>query len=261
MTLQRSIVPASISTVADDEVAVIMSTAALARDGHILVPQGCQLAEYRRNPIVLWSHNPDLPIGNARDIASTATQISARIKFAPLGISTKADEIRGLMKAGVIQAVSVGFDPIEMTPIDPAKPRGGQRISVWTLLELSAVSVPADPGAIVTARALREGKVLSGANADTVRQAHDLAQQCHTTLATLLAGAGMQTGGSDAERRSRQLAVLALAQDPVMKWQHRQIEMLLLSGAKSADIDRINWNSNRAHVLRQIDVCRRSATP
>jgi HK97 family phage prohead protease len=153
MTMIRKLVRAQISALGDDEVEVVMSTDALARDGHILIPQGCRLENYRANPIVLWSHNPDQPIGNTDSAVVAADQISARVKFAPLGISRKADEIRGLTKAGVIRAVSVGFEPIEMEPLDPKKPKGGQRISAWELLELSFVSVPADAGALVTARA------------------------------------------------------------------------------------------------------------
>ncbi len=153
MTMIRKLVRAQINVLGDDEVEVVMSTAALARDGHVLVPQGCLLDNYRANPIVLWSHDPDKPIGNAENIVVGADQVSARIRFAPLGISLKADEIRGLMKSGVIRAVSVGFDPVEMEPLDPKRPRGGQRIASWELLELSAVSVPADTGAMVTARA------------------------------------------------------------------------------------------------------------
>ncbi|MGC1300922.1 MAG: HK97 family phage prohead protease [Caulobacteraceae bacterium] len=152
MTAMRKLVRAQINALGDDEVEVVMSTDALARDGHILIPQGCVLDNYRANPIVLWSHNPDNPVGNAENIDVGPDQLSARIRFAPPGISPKADEVRGLMKAGVIRAVSVGFDPIEMEPLDPKKPRGGQRISRWELLELSPVSVPADPGAVVTAR-------------------------------------------------------------------------------------------------------------
>jgi HK97 family phage prohead protease len=133
---------------------VIISTAALARDGHILVPQGGRLDNYRANPIVLWSHDPDKPVANAETVDVGADQITARVRFAPLGISHKADEIRGLVKAGVVRAVSVGFDPVEMEPIDPKKPRGGQRIFVWELMEFSFVSVPSDTGAVVTARSI-----------------------------------------------------------------------------------------------------------
>lgn len=153
MTMIRKTVRAQITPVGEDEVDVVMSTASLARDGHVLVPQGCRLENYQANPIVLWSHDPDCPIGNVTDIAVDAHEIRARIKFAPLGISQKADEIRGLMKAGVVRAVSVGFDPLEGEPLDPKKPRGGQRFTDWELLELSGVSVGADTGALVTQRA------------------------------------------------------------------------------------------------------------
>lgn len=159
MTTMRKLIRAQINTLGDDEVEVVMSTAALARDGHVLIPQGCVLDNYRANPICLWSHDPDKPVGNAETVGVGADQIAARVRFAPTGISRKADEVRGLTKAGVIRAVSVGFEPIEMEPLDPKKPRGGQRITKWELLELSFVSVPADPGAVVTARANGEKTV------------------------------------------------------------------------------------------------------
>jgi len=156
MTMQRKVVPARITALGDDEVEIIMSTAALARDGHILEPMGCVLDNYRLNPIQLWQHDPDHPVGNNENIAVSNDGIRALTRFAPLGISAKADEIRGLVKAGVIRAVSVSFDPIEGTPLDPKKPKGGQRYVKWELLECSFVSVPADTTAIVAARALKE---------------------------------------------------------------------------------------------------------
>jgi HK97 family phage prohead protease len=167
MTQIRKLVSAQITPVGDDEVDVVMSTAALARDGHILVPQGCRLDNYRANPIVLWSHDPNFPIGNSENIQIGNDEITARVRFAPIGISPKADEIRGLMKAGVVRAVSVAFDPIEGEPLDPKKPRGGQRFTQWELLELSPVSVPSDTGAMVTARANGD-ESMAQANQDLV---------------------------------------------------------------------------------------------
>lgn len=154
MTMIRKLVRATVNVLGEDEVEVVMSTAALARDGHILLPQGCRIDNYRANPIVLWSHDPDKPIGNAENISIEPEQIRACIKFAPLGISRKADEVRGLMKSGVVRAVSVGFDPIDGEPLDPRRPKGGQRFTDWELLELSAVSVPSDTGAMVTNRSI-----------------------------------------------------------------------------------------------------------
>jgi HK97 family phage prohead protease len=170
MTQMRKIVRAQINPLGDREVEVVMSTDALARDGHILLPGGCQLRNYLANPIVLWSHDPDKPIGNAEDLAVGVDQIVARAVFAPAGLSHKADEICGLTKAGVIRAVSIGFDPIDMEPLDPKKPRGGQRISSWELLEMSFVSVPADVGALVTARAHGEEPMPEPKEAATPRR-------------------------------------------------------------------------------------------
>jgi HK97 family phage prohead protease len=149
----RQFVRADITPVGDDEVEVVMSTGTIARDGHILVPGGADLASYRANPIVLWQHSPEEPVGRAEGVRVEGDKIIARIRFAPLGVSHVADRIRGLVKSGIITTVSVGFEPKESEPLDPAKPRGGQRFTAWELLECSFVSVPADTGAIVTARA------------------------------------------------------------------------------------------------------------
>src|SRR5579862_2728919 len=160
--------------VGDDEVEVILSTANLARDGHILVPQGALLDNYRLNPIVLWQHDPEHPVGNAEALTVSPENITARVKFAPVGTTRKADETRGLVKNGIVRAVSIGFEPLDGEPLDPKKPRGGQRFTKWELLECSFVSVPADTGAAVTARAqpkeknpmttqTRAGKKLSAA--------------------------------------------------------------------------------------------------
>jgi HK97 family phage prohead protease len=169
MSMIRQIVPAEINQLGEREIEVVMSTAVLARDGHILVPGGCRLENYRANPIVLWSHNPDLPIGNAPDIVVESDKIRARIAFAPAGISAKADEVCGLMKSGVVRAVSVGFNPIDGEALNASKPRGGQRFTDWELLELSAVSVPSDPDALVTARAHGDAPMPDPASAPATR--------------------------------------------------------------------------------------------
>ena len=152
----RKIVPAQVlqEGLGDDEVEIRMSTGALGRDGHVLVPQGAELANYRANPIMLWQHDPFSPVANADDIRADNDAIAAKVTFVPAGISAKADEVRGLVKSGFVRAVSVGFDPIDGEPLDPKRPRGGQRFTRWELLECSFVSVPADPGALVTARAM-----------------------------------------------------------------------------------------------------------
>jgi HK97 family phage prohead protease len=189
MTMMRAAVSAEIKPLGENEVEVIISTSALARDGHILEPSGCDLTNYRANPIVLWQHNPDVPVGRAADLAIEGDKIRSRIVFAPAGVSPKADEVRGLVKNGIVSGVSVGFDVLDSEPIDPQKPRGGQRFTKWELLECSFCSVPADPGAAVTARAqpqeknnmtntqTRAGKKLSAATKQQLDDAADHLQR------------------------------------------------------------------------------------
>ena len=136
----------------DTEVLVCASTEQLARDGHVLVQGGLDLTNYRRNPIVLYQHQQDSPVGTATAIGFDGDQLVAKIEFAPIGISQLADQVRALVKSGVLKGVSIGFDPKETEPLDKAKPRGGQRITKSELLEISFVSIPADTGAGVTAR-------------------------------------------------------------------------------------------------------------
>lgn len=235
MTINRKIIPAQIRALAADEVEVIMSTSALARDGHVLVPSGCDLASYLLNPIVLFAHDPLLPVGNAENIQVQRDQITARVRFAPEGISTKADEVRGLTKAGIIRAVSVGFDPIDGEPLDPSRPRGGQRFTKWQLLELSFVAVPADTGAMVTARAAREGKALSAANATALQQAHDHATRCRDHLAQVLGCA--EPDADDVAQRRRAVDALALAQPP-------------LASARAANSAPMNFAQRQADLRR-----------
>jgi HK97 family phage prohead protease len=167
----RGVVAAEIRALGDDEVEVIMSTGMIARDGHILVPQGAILDNYRNNPIFLWQHDQRIPVGRAEEIAIEGDKIRARVRFAPTGISADADKVRGLVKSDIVRAVSVGFDPLDGEPLDPKKPKGGQRFTRWELLECSFVSVPADPGAVVTARDMETPDMTEGTTAATATRA------------------------------------------------------------------------------------------
>lgn len=155
MTMIRKLVPSSVTVLGEDEVEVRMSTATLARDGHILIPQGARLDSYKKNPVFLWNHDVDgFPVGRSEQIQIDGEEIVARVRFPPLGISARADECRGLTKAGFINGVSVGFDPLDGEPLDPKNPRGGQRFTDWDMIECSFCCVPVDTDALVTARSI-----------------------------------------------------------------------------------------------------------
>jgi HK97 family phage prohead protease len=155
-TLRRAVtgsVTKFLSTVGERQIRVIASDATLDRMGDILEPTGCQLDEFRRNPIMLAQHNPEQPIGIWPQIEVKNGRLEALGEFAPEGVSELADEYCALAKAGVIKAVSVGFIPIAREPIKGA----GWRFTSWELIELSLVSVPANANALVTERSYRGG--------------------------------------------------------------------------------------------------------
>lgn len=150
----RAVVPAQIEQLGEREVRVTISTSNMGRDGHVFDPEGASLTNYRANPIVLWQHNEEHPIGNGEDIVIDGDRITSRAVFAPAGIDPTADRICGLVKAGVIRAVSVGIDPIEAEPLDPMRPKGGKLVRKWELLEYSFCSIPVDAAALVTERSV-----------------------------------------------------------------------------------------------------------
>ena len=154
----RQTLRAQVRSLSDNEVEIIVSTDALIeQDGLMLMSRGCQLDRYKRNPIWLWSHDYNKPVGRADQIMVGSNNIAMRVRFAAPGISQTADEVRGLVKDGIVSAASVGFDfnSADAEPLDPKNPRGGRRVNKWVLYECSFVAVPADDGALVTARGWR----------------------------------------------------------------------------------------------------------
>jgi HK97 family phage prohead protease len=134
----------------DREIRVVASDRTVDRIGDVMEPGGCKLDNFRNNPIVLANHDPDQPLGTA-EAEIKSDRLEALITFAPPGLSKMADEWCGLCKAGILGAMSVGFSPIEFERIK----EGGLRYTKWELLELSVVSVPANPNAIIVARDAR----------------------------------------------------------------------------------------------------------
>jgi HK97 family phage prohead protease len=157
--MQRKFLSASTEALtATRQVKVICSTDDIDRAGEVIVQSGIDLGDYQTNPVVLWQHDPMQPIARAVDIGLAGGKLQATVQFPDEGVSPKADEVYGLIKAGVINSTSVGFDPIESEPMDPNRPRGPQRYLKCGLMEFSFVSVPANPGASIVARSAKSGE-------------------------------------------------------------------------------------------------------
>ena len=140
-------------------VTAVISTASVDRDNEVLLPKGAQLTQFKKNPVVLWAHDyHDTPIGKAMWIKRDTDNIAAKVKFPDEGVSDKSDEVYDLFKGGFLKAFSVGFNPIKSHSPEPDEIKKNpewanvRRVyDKWELLEFSAVPVPANPEALVTA--------------------------------------------------------------------------------------------------------------
>lgn len=126
------------------------------RYGDIITASGWDFAQFKLNPIVLWGHQSrELPIGRVDKLWQEGTKSLAEVRFATADENPFADSVYKMVKAGFVNASSVGFRPtapIEWIKED-GKETGGMRFVGQELLELSVVTVPALPTALVQARA------------------------------------------------------------------------------------------------------------
>lgn len=125
---------------ADDSIEFIASSNAVDREGESIDPMGWDLSNIGKNLPLLWSHDArELPIGKVTEAHVEGNNLVAAVKFAH-EVNAFAKEVYDLVKAGFLNAVSVGFIP-------KAYDNEGNMIS-QELLELSVVNVPANQEAL-----------------------------------------------------------------------------------------------------------------
>ncbi len=124
-------------------VEAVISTPAEDRDADIVEVSGWQLENFLKNPVVLWMHRYEAPIGRCLEIRREPDALVARTRFARTPL---AEEIWQLYREGVLSAWSVSFIALDWEPLAS----GGRRYTRQELLEYSAVSVPSNPEALNT---------------------------------------------------------------------------------------------------------------
>jgi HK97 family phage prohead protease len=127
----------------------VFSTQDVDRHGDTVVQSGWDLESFRKNPVILNSHNygdASEVIGKMVDVEVVGKKLVGTIKFA-VNENPKAKVIFDLYAGGFLSAFSVGFIPkgfktakdgtVDWTVIEESE-----------LLEVSAVSVPANARAL-----------------------------------------------------------------------------------------------------------------
>ena len=130
----------------DRIITFVLSTESEDRDGDIIKAEGWVLDNYLKNPVVLFAHKYDeLPVAKALRVWVENGQLKATAKFATEKENPLAENIYQLYKNGYMNAVSVGFVPIEYE-----ETVSGYNYLKQELLEFSCVPVPANPEALIS---------------------------------------------------------------------------------------------------------------
>ena len=142
----------------DRSVLFTISKEVVDRDGDILRASGVDFTNFMKNPVFLSFHNSrEFPLGKVTKFWVEGNEVKAIVYFPtieelstnPEQASEKAklvDFTYHCYKTGMLNAVSVGFIPLEWT-----ETKDGYDITKWELLEFSAVAVPANQDAIAEA--------------------------------------------------------------------------------------------------------------
>jgi HK97 family phage prohead protease len=142
----------NLKQVGNRQVRVVASTPTVDRDGDRITPGAFNLATYRKNPVILRQHDPKRPIARASSVDVVDGKLRAVIQFPQPGISQDSDETYELVKAGILNGISVGFRA-EKVSFPNDLPAPGMQVDKADLLEISIVSVPSNPEATIVERA------------------------------------------------------------------------------------------------------------
>jgi HK97 family phage major capsid protein/HK97 family phage prohead protease len=127
----------------------IATTPTPDRTGDIVEPEGAQFTL----PIpLLWQHDSKQPIGWVTDADVTSKGIRIRGEVSnfsePGKLTDRLNEAWQTIKAKLVGGLSIGFKPLEEAKINDTF---SYRIQKWLWLELSAVTIPANGEASITA--------------------------------------------------------------------------------------------------------------
>lgn len=165
-------------------VTYVASDESVDRYGDIIKVSGWQLDNYKRNPVVLFGHEDGMPpIGRAARVWKGRAVDGRRalmidVEYAPAEASPQAEVLYQLSTRGFLNAVSVGFLPTK-PPRTDFTPKEREALGLGDfgvvydgqdLLEVSLVSVPANPSAVEDALDDMVRRGVSAAAVDVVRR-------------------------------------------------------------------------------------------
>jgi HK97 family phage prohead protease len=128
----------------------VLSDETIDRAGDIVRAKGWHLEDFEKNPVALYGHDHKDVIGRWENVRVTGKQLIGNLVLAA---TERGNEIKALIEQGILKAVSVGFQVLEYEPINKDQPWKGLDIKKAALHEVSVVAVPANPNALMLAKA------------------------------------------------------------------------------------------------------------
>jgi HK97 family phage prohead protease len=131
------------------------------RDGELIKSSAWKLEAYRKNPVLMLSHDySSPPVGKCLWVKADNSGLRFKAKFAS---TERGKEIYQLYKEGIMSGFSVGFSVNAGGSVDhptDAQYKGLKRVySDVELLEISCVAIPACPEALI--EQVKSGKIVS----------------------------------------------------------------------------------------------------
>tara|TARA_Y100000310_G_scaffold270609_1_gene284584 strand:+ start:1806 stop:2690 length:885 start_codon:yes stop_codon:yes gene_type:complete len=147
--------PSKVKAINDDgSVRFRLTEKKLDRHGEVVMPDGGDLKNFMKNPVVLFGHGFDkdqgmMPIGkiNSDTIKITDKSIDADVIFDDEGSDGFAKLVAEKVRNGFLNAGSIGFKPIEVSEEPVLRDQTGMTHTKWELMEFSIVPIPALPSA------------------------------------------------------------------------------------------------------------------
>lgn len=137
----------------------VASTGAVDRAGDEIAPEGWVLDNFMQNPVIPWAHDyARPPVAKALEVKAKGPNLVFLAQFPRAEEYAFADTVYRLYRGGYLKAFSVGFCPLQ-TELVTRQHQGrtivGTRYLKQELYEISCVTLPANPQALVAQAAER----------------------------------------------------------------------------------------------------------
>ena len=163
--LRRKAAPAAATDIGERTDISLVTTDTVDRDGEVVLPQGGDWSQWKKNPVVTFAHQYDqLPVGRglwvkrARDggvngwLAKTEYRERPEVWEGPWF----ADAVWHFVKSGDLPGKSIGFLPTEASPPEEKEVKGRPELAgvsliirKWVALEYAVAPVQSNPDAFV----------------------------------------------------------------------------------------------------------------